>query len=86
MISQGKYYNPSSLLNEILKEPYNREQWSDVAVRPILVLSQESKSERIPVARLLPIINLNQETNTFFLSTTTNQEIQVKSIKRIRQD
>ena len=27
VISQGKYYNPSSLLNEILNEPDNREEW-----------------------------------------------------------
>lgn len=76
MISQGKYNNPSSLLNKILKEPYNREQWSNVAMRPVLVPSQEGKSKRIPVASLLPITNLNQEINIFFLlSTTTNQEI-----------
>lgn len=65
MISHGKY-NLSSLMNEILKEPFNREEWSAVAVRPTLFFSKEDKSKIIPVAGLLPLINLNQETNNFF--------------------
>lgn len=73
MISQEEYYNPSNLLNKILKEPYNREQQSDVTVRPILVLSQEGKSKRTPDVSLLLIINLNQETNKFFIEYYNQQ-------------
>lgn len=70
MISQGKY-NLSTLMNEILKEPCNREEWPGVAVRPTLFFvfvffSKEDKSKIIPAASLLPLINLSQETNNFF--------------------
>lgn len=66
VISQGKYYNPSSLLSEILKEPDNREEWLGVSGRPISVLTLVDKSERILVVSFLCIINSSQGTKHFF--------------------
>jgi len=66
VISQGKYYNPSSLLNEILKEPDNREGWLGMSARPISVLTLVDKSERILVVSFLCIINSSQGTNQLF--------------------
>ena len=66
VISQGKYYNPSSLLNEILKEPDNREGWLGMSARPISVLTLVDKSERILVVSFLCIINSSQGTKQLF--------------------
>ena len=70
VISQGKYYNPSSLLSEILKEPDNREEWLGVSGRPVSVLTLVDKSERILVVSFLCIINSSQGTNHFFFYWT----------------
>ena len=63
VISQGKYYTPSSLLNEILKEPDNTEEWSGVSVRPISVLSQKTKvKELLLLASYLLSIQVKKQT------------------------
>ena len=89
VISQGKYYNPSSLLNEILNEPDNREEWWGVSARPISVLTLVDKSERILVVSFLCIINSSQETNQFSFFLIEHHSIPrnilwVKNIKRVR--
>lgn len=66
VISQRKYYNPSHLLNEILKEPDNREEWLGVSARPVSVFMKVEKSERILVVSFLCIINSSQGTNILF--------------------
>ena len=67
VISQGKYYNPSSLLNEILKEPDNREGWLGMSARPISVLTLVDKSETILwLAFYVLSIQVKEPTSFFF--------------------
>lgn len=74
MISQEKY-NLSTLMNEILKEPFNREEWTGVAVNQhCCFFSKEDKSKIIPVASLLTLIHLSEENNNFFFIEHHNRE------------
>lgn len=70
VISQGKYYNLSSLLSEILKEPDNREKVVRCVRRPISVLTLVDKVKEFLVVSLC-IINSSQGTKHFFFLLNT---------------
>ena len=65
----------------------HREEWSDVAVRPTAVLSQEDKSKRVPAADLLPIINVSQKANNFCTEYHSKPEkiLCIRNTKKIRR-